>query len=279
MRRCVWRREAENRVGYQAAAGTFAQLISDAAAVGSKADRIRGLLAELRIRPSLRRTPTEAKRVTVLERSSPHLPRLMDSESPRWTARERAELVHKLGSEIELLWLTGELRPGEAHRGTGGGMGTAFLQRNPVRRRPPIAREAGNRAKQSYPGVNGSKCGILPVRRVDGRRPDGNPSSPTRLRGKRSRPTVAASLARYRARVAGLIRTLSIAEAPCACRPDCGIVLAQLLTEVEDPAASPHANRGELFQTIFACMLAKIDATLDPAGARRFRIARICRCR
>jgi len=44
-------------------------------------------------------------------------------------------------------------------------------------------------------------------------------------------------------------------------------VLAQLLTEVEDPRGIATRNRGELFRQYFACMLAKIDATLDPAGA------------
>ena len=36
--------------------------------------------------------------------------RLVDLESPRWTPRERQALVDGLRNEIELLWLTGELR-------------------------------------------------------------------------------------------------------------------------------------------------------------------------
>src|SRR5580692_12685562 len=59
------RREAENRLGYQGVRGTFSQLISGAAADGIPADRVRGLLADLRIRPVITAHPTEAKRVTV----------------------------------------------------------------------------------------------------------------------------------------------------------------------------------------------------------------------
>ena len=36
--------------------------------------------------------------------------RLVDLESPRWTPRERSALIDQLRNEIELLWLTGELR-------------------------------------------------------------------------------------------------------------------------------------------------------------------------
>src|SRR5580658_6569882 len=104
------RREAESRLGYQAVRGTFTQLIADAATAGIKADRIHGLLAELRIRPVITAHPTEAKRVTVLERHRRIYRGLMDLESPRWTQRERADLTQRLKNEIELLWLTGELR-------------------------------------------------------------------------------------------------------------------------------------------------------------------------
>src|SRR4029079_3851293 len=53
---------------------------------------------------------TEAKRVTVLEKHRRIYRRLVDLESPRWTPRERQTLIGGLRNEIELLWLTGELR-------------------------------------------------------------------------------------------------------------------------------------------------------------------------
>ena len=62
------------------------------------------------MRPVITAHPTEAKRVTVLEKHRRIYRRLVDLESPRWTPRERQALIDGLRNEIELLWLTGELR-------------------------------------------------------------------------------------------------------------------------------------------------------------------------
>src|SRR5208337_5380152 len=36
--------------------------------------------------------------------------RLLELESPRWTERERHDLIQLIREDIELLWLTGELK-------------------------------------------------------------------------------------------------------------------------------------------------------------------------
>src|SRR3989454_7979154 len=71
---------------------------------------MRALVSNLRVRPVITAHPTEAKRVTVLERHRRIYRRLVDLEAPRWTPRERVALIDGLRTEIELLWLTGELR-------------------------------------------------------------------------------------------------------------------------------------------------------------------------
>ena len=60
------RRQVEAERGYDQLRGTFAQVISSAAAGNIPADEIRQLLEILRVRPVLTAHPTEAKRVTVL---------------------------------------------------------------------------------------------------------------------------------------------------------------------------------------------------------------------
>ena len=104
------RRQTEVERGYEQVRGTFAQVISEAAAAGVPAAELRALLEHLRVRPVITAHPTEAKRVTVLEKHRRIYRRLVDLESPRWTPRERQALVDGLRNEIELLWLTGELR-------------------------------------------------------------------------------------------------------------------------------------------------------------------------
>src|SRR5439155_221982 len=104
------RRQSEVSRGYDQLRGTFAQVISAAARGGVAADEMRAVVANLRVRPVITAHPTEAKRVTVLEKHRRIYRRLVDLEAPRWTPRERGALVENLRTEIELLWLTGELR-------------------------------------------------------------------------------------------------------------------------------------------------------------------------
>src|SRR6202453_2806315 len=104
------RREIERERGYGQLRGTFAGVFAAAAAEGIGASEVRRALSDLKVRPVITAHPTEAKRVTVLERHRRIYLRLLDLGSPRWTERERQELIEALGEEIELLWLTGELK-------------------------------------------------------------------------------------------------------------------------------------------------------------------------
>ena len=91
--------------------GTFAQVVVERGRGGVSAERDpRAAASRSAIRPVITAHPTEAKRVTVLEKHRRIYRRLVDLESPRWTPRERQALVERLRNEIELLWLTGELR-------------------------------------------------------------------------------------------------------------------------------------------------------------------------
>src|SRR5207245_1002656 len=104
------RRQAEVERGPEQVRGTFAQVVTAAAAAGVPAEEVRALVAGLRVRPVITAHPTEAKRVTVLEKHRRIYRRLVDLEAPRWTPRERSALIDNVRAEIELLWLSGELR-------------------------------------------------------------------------------------------------------------------------------------------------------------------------
>src|SRR5215207_1193432 len=104
------RRQIEIERGYDQLRGTFSQVIASAVAAGVSSQEMAELLGVLRIRPVITAHPTEARRVTVLEKHRRVYRRLVDLESPRWTPRERQALIEGLRNEIELLWTTGELR-------------------------------------------------------------------------------------------------------------------------------------------------------------------------
>ncbi len=79
------------RKGRDELLGSFANVFADAAKSGVTADEIRAQLKSLRIRPVITAHPTEAKRVTVLEKHRRIYLLLEISNRSRWTDRERAD--------------------------------------------------------------------------------------------------------------------------------------------------------------------------------------------
>ena len=90
--------------------GTFASLLSRAAAGEVAVDRLEASFAALDVVPVLTAHPTETTRRSVLN----HLTALaadMDTlDNPRLAARHREELIDGMRARIELLWQTEELR-------------------------------------------------------------------------------------------------------------------------------------------------------------------------
>ena len=72
------RREVERERGYEKLRGTFASVFASAAAEGITGAEIRQAFSTLRVRPVITAHPTEAKRVTVLERHRRIYLRLLD---------------------------------------------------------------------------------------------------------------------------------------------------------------------------------------------------------
>lgn len=101
------RRQAETLEGPEAVTGSFAQLFATS---DLDADRFEGLTERLSVGPTITAHPTEAKRVTVLEIHRRIYRQLTRLETQRWTPRERAEIHSEIQGDIDLLWMTGELR-------------------------------------------------------------------------------------------------------------------------------------------------------------------------
>ena len=104
------RRAIENELGPQRVSGSFSAALAHARAVGLDADAVRDRLQGARIMPVLTAHPTEAKRVTVLEIHRRIYVLLKELEETRYTERERQRMIHLIRDEIDLLWMTGEIR-------------------------------------------------------------------------------------------------------------------------------------------------------------------------
>ncbi len=104
------RRPLEGEGGPDALVGSFSPVLKDIAALGEEPEVVADLLDSALIVPTLTAHPTEAKRVTVLKIHRRIYRLLTELEQGRWTPRERELLTAALRREIDLLWLTDELR-------------------------------------------------------------------------------------------------------------------------------------------------------------------------
>ena len=104
------RRVTESLQGLEHVSGTFANVVAQAAEMGLSHQDVQDLLNRMQVTPTITAHPTEAKRVTVLQIHRRIYVILYRLEDTRWTSRERETLEQQLRNEIDLLWLTGELR-------------------------------------------------------------------------------------------------------------------------------------------------------------------------
>ena len=102
------RRQTEALDGPEVIEGSFAQAMAQ---IRDEApDSFLTAVESLSVGPTLTAHPTEAKRVTILEIHRRIYRMLVTLETQRWTPREREARIDELRGEIDLLWLSGELR-------------------------------------------------------------------------------------------------------------------------------------------------------------------------
>ena len=259
------RRRAEVERGPEQLRGTFAHVVSAAAAQGVSADEMRALVARLRVRPVITAHPTEAKRVTVLEKHRRIYRRLVELEAPRWTPRERSDLINAVRTEIELLWLTGELRLEKPTVAQELAWGLYFVTENLFDVVPDLVDKLERALRQAYPEGQFQVPSFFQFGSWIGGDRDGNPFVTNEVTRRTVYDNRVASLRRYRQRLGELLRALSATERAARISLEFREALAR---QVDQSGAGEHIaarNPGEVFRQYVACMLRRLDATLTCA--------------
>ena len=259
------RRQAEVERGPEQLRGTFAQIVSAAATQGVSADEMRALVARLRVRPVITAHPTEAKRVTVLEKHRRIYRRLVELEAPRWTPRERSDLINAVRTEIELLWLTGELRLEKPTVAQELAWGLYFVTENLFDVVPDLVDKLERALRQAYPEGQFQVPSFFQFGSWIGGDRDGNPFVTNEVTRRTVYDNRVASLRRYRQRLGELLRALSATERAARISLEFREALAR---QVDQSGAGEHIaarNPGEVFRQYVACMLRRLDATLTCA--------------
>jgi phosphoenolpyruvate carboxylase len=257
------RRQTERVRGETEVQGTFASLIAEAASGGTTAQEMRGLLASTRVRPVITAHPTEAKRVTVLEKHRRIYRLLVELEQPRWTARERAGIIDFLRDEIALLWMTGELRLEKPTVDQEVAWGLHFFHETLFDGVPELLKKLDRTLDQFYPGEHPALTPFFQFGSWIGGDRDGNPFVTNDVTLRALRQNALASLRHYEQHLSSLLQRMSIAERALPLSPAFRAALKDAIAE--SPEGVARRNSGEPYRQFLFCMLRKLQLTIARA--------------
>jgi phosphoenolpyruvate carboxylase len=259
------RRQTERVRGETAVQGTFASLIADAANKGVGGQELRGLLAATRVRPVITAHPTEAKRVTVLEKHRRIYRLLVEMEQPRWTVRERAGFIDKLRDEIALLWMTGELRLEKPTVDQEVAWGLHFFHETLFDGVPDLLKKLDRALDQFYPGEQTALTPFFQFGSWIGGDRDGNPFVTNDVTRRALRQNALASLRHYEQHLSLLLQRMSIAERALPPSPRFRSALENALAKSPEGAMIAQRNSGEPYRQYISLMLHKLQHTIARA--------------
>ncbi|MFN4141575.1 phosphoenolpyruvate carboxylase [Aestuariivirga sp.] len=258
------RRQMETRSGPDQVPGSFAHAFAAVAAANVSPEAVQRALDTIDVQPTITAHPTEAKRVTVLEIHRRIYLKLYELESPRWTPRERTALLKALRNEIDLLWLTGEIRlekptvEQEIH------WGLHFFRETLFDRTVSLCDLLEAALQRHYPET---PCRVRPPLRfsswIGGDR-DGNPFvtvDVTRYALEENRQAVVSRLDR---RLNELAQLVSLSSQEIAFPPDFSDRLARQIELSGDAQRIVGRNVHEPFRQFFTALRLRLAATFDP---------------
>jgi phosphoenolpyruvate carboxylase len=248
------RRHVERSEGRDRLKNSFGAVLARAAARGVPPEAVHQLLTSLRVRPTLTAHPTEAKRVTVLEKFRRIYLILKEMEMPRWTERERHALMDDLRDQIELVWMTGELHLEKPTVDREVAWGLHFFDETLFEMLPETLGSLEEALDSAYPGARFEVPPFFQFGSWIGGDRDGNPFVTAKVTRRTLRRNALASLRRYRDGVTGLARTLSISERALPIPEAFRAALARQLARQPDGEAIARRNPGEPYRQFLTCL-------------------------
>ena len=262
------RRQIESTRGRDRLRGTFDYVLAEASRSGTSAEAIQSRLATLRIRPVITAHPTEAKRVTVLEKHRKIYLLLRELDVPRWTTRERSSLVDALRDQIELLWVTGELRLEKSTVEQEVAWGLHFFEETLFDVVPEMLSSFERALHQYYPEARFEVTPFFQFGSWIGGDHDGNPFVTNSVTRNALCEHALAGMHYYKRRLAELAGVLSISEHAQPIPDDFRHELNRQLEASGDPAGISARNPGEPYRQYLTCILHKLDESIPSIQGR-----------
>ena len=263
------RRQLESQSGPDHVVGSFSNAFSVIAAANVSAEAVQQALDTIDVQPTITAHPTEAKRVTVLEIHRRIYLKLYELESPRWTQRERLALIRALRNEIDLLWMTGEIRlekptvQQEIH------WGLHFFRETLFDRTTTLCDLIEAAVQRHYPELPARVRPPLKFSSWIGGDRDGNPFvtvEVTRAALTENRRAITERLARRLSELAQLV-SVSVNEIPVPASFQAQLDAQLAMSGQAD--ALRNRNRPEPFRQFFSCLELRLAATEGKEGTAK----------
>ncbi|MDH3280204.1 MAG: phosphoenolpyruvate carboxylase, partial [Gammaproteobacteria bacterium] len=234
---------------------------AQAAAKGVSAAHIQATLNTARIRPVITAHPTEAKRVTVLQIHRRMYLLLIDLESSRWTPREREAITLALRNEIDLLWLTGEIRLEKPSVSQEVAWGLHFFNECLFTGTPNVFASLERALNEYDPDFRFSIPPLFQFGSWIGGDRDGNPFVTDTVTWETLCKSRAVCLQFYREQLQTLLARVSIAQHTVTVPQYFLDALEKALAASGDRKAIVSRNPGEIFRQFIVCMSRKLQNT------------------
>ena len=260
------RREAESSgADSQSIAGTFARVLRAARTRGATTETVEAAIAALHITPVITAHPTEAKRVTVLEKHRAIYRSIEELAERRATPRERAALVERLRVEIDLLWLTGELRLQKPTLEQEVAWGLYFFDATLFDAVSALQDRLLAAVRDAYPEARADVSAFLDFGSWIGGDRDGNPFVTNEVMRHAVQQNRLAALRRYDRRLTDLIRTLSISQEALVAPLWFQRTVVKALANSGDAAGIAQRNPNELVRQYLAFILRRLRSAIAHA--------------
>ncbi len=229
-------------------------------------DRLKPTLSRLSVVPTITAHPTEAKRVTILEIHRRIYRKLVALETERWTPRERDAQLSEIRSEIDLLWLTGELRLERPSLNDEIAWGLQFF-RNSIFDATPQLFEQFNDAMQTHlPRLSQADHPCIRFHSWIGGDRDGNPNVTAEVT---ENAIAAGRHTAIQCHLDGLrhaAQRLSVSRRIADIPADAQAALTKIIASSQQAKALEQRNPGEVFRQSLGAIALRLEATLDRAA-------------
>ena len=260
------RRTIEKVAGPDEVGGSISQSLAQAAAAGVSMETVQAVLEKLDVGPTITAHPTEAKRVTVLEIHRRIYLKLYELESPRWTPRERDSLLFQLRNEIDLLWMTGEVRIEKPTVESEVAWGLHFFRDALFDRTTAVCDLLQAALIRHYPELTARIHPPVKFSSWIGGDRDGNPFVTVETTRQALAKNSSASVERLALKLSDLAQLVSVSSTEMPIPADFSKLLDDQLTLAGKSSAIISRNPEEPFRQFFTALKERLRATYKPVA-------------